>query len=665
MSRKVFRLPTCNFKPWNVLSAEGESTMLCPPSRYSPYQHNSSSHQKPQQQHQPQGKQRQRPKPLPLVLTTLLLLLRSPNSVLARSSQPNLFRDFGFSDCMEYNSRFYRYLRRFHSPWTGTGGKENAICLETTLGIRTVRNLRNCETNVILRQLLPPLSSSLHSLSSNLLSSRAHRVPATWQHRLSSTYDVPHQRLCKLASSLSPGGPVSNAFPKRHFHSFWSSFFLLRGGATTDRGQSHHDENQDPNPVDNGGSSSNNPNGTRKPINKRKKKNQSTIPFSLDDRDDAANPSHASSDEERNSESDDSDSAYYDEYGDNDLMEDDDDFPEPIVYNVAAHRPIPESTVVPVSVHSIQGQRRYMEDDFVVSNDLFAVFDGHGGAKVAQYLRRNLVAEFQAARTEQQQQQQQQRTSTTSSGYNTLSSSSIITGRTGDSKNVPTDQDQQAPPQHIPQNYAHYPLERALQSIDEKVQAIRHWSFQGSTCVACWIMPHSQQLLTANIGDSRAIVCRRDGTILALTRDHKPDDPDERERIYALGGTVTFHGYVDALGKEWGCHRVNGVLAMSRAIGDRSERPAVTAEPEITALPLSALDEFCVVATDGLWDVMSNEEVATWILEQQVQQQGHEQYSQNYSSSSDPALVAERGNEIAEKLVREALRRGVMTISPS
>ncbi len=60
----------------------------------------------------------------------------------------------------------------------------------------------------------------------------------------------------------------------------------------------------------------------------------------------------------------------------------------------------------------------------------------------------------------------------------------------------------------------------------------------------------------------------------------------------------------------WGRWRVEGVLAVSRGIGDVKLKPFVSCEPEITEKDLEEQDLFIVVASDGLWDVMQNDEVA-------------------------------------------------------
>ncbi|OWM79484.1 hypothetical protein CDL15_Pgr022896 [Punica granatum] len=77
----------------------------------------------------------------------------------------------------------------------------------------------------------------------------------------------------------------------------------------------------------------------------------------------------------------------------------------------------------------------------------------------------------------------------------------------------------------------------------------------------------------------------------------EPDRSDELARIQALGGRVICLNGA----------RVEGILAMSRAIGDKYLKPYVTAEPETTILRRDPRDEFLIIASDGLWDVLTNE----------------------------------------------------------
>jgi protein phosphatase 1L len=124
----------------------------------------------------------------------------------------------------------------------------------------------------------------------------------------------------------------------------------------------------------------------------------------------------------------------------------------------------------------------------------------------------------------------------------------------------------------------------------------------GSTGVVAVV--HGQQLIMAHVGDSRAVMCREKRAI-CLTSDHKPDREDEEKRIKQLGGTVERHEAGGSIA------RVNGHLAVSRAFGDlrmKETERFVSAEPEISVIPLTPQDKFVIIASDGLWDVLSNQE---------------------------------------------------------
>ncbi|EOA12525.1 hypothetical protein CARUB_v10026477mg [Capsella rubella] len=116
----------------------------------------------------------------------------------------------------------------------------------------------------------------------------------------------------------------------------------------------------------------------------------------------------------------------------------------------------------------------------------------------------------------------------------------------------------------------------------------------GSTAVVSVLTP--DKIIVANCGDSRAVLCRN-GKAIALTSDHKPDRPDELDRIQAAGGRVIY----------WDGPRVLGVLAMSRAIGDNYLKPYVISKPEVTVMDRVNGDDFLILASDGLWDVVPNE----------------------------------------------------------
>lgn len=116
----------------------------------------------------------------------------------------------------------------------------------------------------------------------------------------------------------------------------------------------------------------------------------------------------------------------------------------------------------------------------------------------------------------------------------------------------------------------------------------------GSTAVVAIVTP--DKIVISNCGDSRAVLCRN-GVAIPLSSDHKPDRPDELERIQNAGGRVIY----------WDGARVLGVLAMSRAIGDNYLKPFVIPDPEVTIVDRTAEDECLILASDGLWDVVSND----------------------------------------------------------
>nr|AIG52088.1 2C-type protein phosphatase protein [Zea mays] len=116
----------------------------------------------------------------------------------------------------------------------------------------------------------------------------------------------------------------------------------------------------------------------------------------------------------------------------------------------------------------------------------------------------------------------------------------------------------------------------------------------GSTAVVAVVSP--SHVVVANAGDSRAVLSRG-GVPVPLSVDHKPDRPDELARIEAAGGRVIY----------WDGARVLGVLAMSRAIGDRYLKPFVSSEPEVTVTERTDDDECLILASDGPWDVVTNE----------------------------------------------------------
>ncbi|CAL5007614.1 unnamed protein product [Urochloa decumbens] len=125
----------------------------------------------------------------------------------------------------------------------------------------------------------------------------------------------------------------------------------------------------------------------------------------------------------------------------------------------------------------------------------------------------------------------------------------------------------------------------------------------GSTAVTA-IVVDGKDMWIANIGDSRAVVCER-GTANQLTVDHEPHTTNERKRIEKQGGFVsTFPGDVP---------RVNGQLAVARAFGDQSLKAHLSSEPDIKHIQINSNVEFVILASDGLWKVMKNQEAVNLV----------------------------------------------------
>merc|ERR1712098_135313 len=127
-------------------------------------------------------------------------------------------------------------------------------------------------------------------------------------------------------------------------------------------------------------------------------------------------------------------------------------------------------------------------------------------------------------------------------------------------------------------------------------------------CTAITVFMAGKELWCANAGDSRC-VAGIGGVARPLSTDHKPMDVKERERIEAAGGWVEFN-------------RVNGNLALSRALGDfvfkknekkSAEEQIVTAMPDVTEERITPDHEFLILACDGIWDVLSNQEVVDFV----------------------------------------------------
>jgi serine/threonine protein phosphatase PrpC len=200
-----------------------------------------------------------------------------------------------------------------------------------------------------------------------------------------------------------------------------------------------------------------------------------------------------------------------------------------------------------------------MEDAYTVENGghFTAVYDGHGGAHVSGMLRDRVHALYKEALPKRHVEESQKMGKTMS---------------------------------YTPSIQSHVAAIRsALNRVERDVLKIDDLEYQGSTAVV--VIVHQDDdgertLVAANIGDSRAILCR-DGKAVDLTRDHKPCEEREKARIRSMGADIQWDPYGQL-------YRVND-LSLSRAVGDRFAKPVVSSEAEIDCHPIiDDKDEFFV-----------------------------------------------------------------------
>lgn len=217
------------------------------------------------------------------------------------------------------------------------------------------------------------------------------------------------------------------------------------------------------------------------------------------------------------------------------------------------------------SIFSAQGPRPTMEDDHVVAKYgdvmMYGVFDGHGGSEISKRVADNLP--------------------------NYLLPSLSTKGR----------------------------VEEIIMKNFVKFDKELYSSYKGSDgSTAIVALTKGNTIYLANLGDSRGmVICYETGKIEIVTKDHKPDNPLEKERARKTDYPI-YYG------------RVGGILAVSRAFGDRDLKhidgeyggleAAVSPAPDVYRFVKKPGETYVIVlACDGLWDVMTNEQVRDWIID--------------------------------------------------
>ncbi|KAI8331570.1 phosphatase 2C-like domain-containing protein [Chlamydoabsidia padenii] len=138
-------------------------------------------------------------------------------------------------------------------------------------------------------------------------------------------------------------------------------------------------------------------------------------------------------------------------------------------------------------------------------------------------------------------------------------------------------------------------LHKAFLQVDSQVNE-NDGKSSGCTAIVAYVQVKDKKrtLYTGNVGDARAVLSRQ-GIALRLSYDHKGSDANEAKRIMELGGFMMNN-------------RVNGVLAVTRSLGDSVMKEFVVGDPYTTTTELvEDQDEFMILACDGLWDVCDDQ----------------------------------------------------------
>lgn len=154
-------------------------------------------------------------------------------------------------------------------------------------------------------------------------------------------------------------------------------------------------------------------------------------------------------------------------------------------------------------------------------------------------------------------------------------------------------------------------LRESFQKTDDMFlsKARREKLRSGSTGVSALIV--GNKLHIAWLGDSQVMLVQQ-GKAITLMEPHKPEREDEKQRIEALGGCVIFMD----------CWRVNGTLAVSRAIGDFFQKPYISGCADSASFDLTGAEDYVLLACDGFFDAIRPFEVVDLVLEHLMQNKG-------------------------------------------
>lgn len=248
------------------------------------------------------------------------------------------------------------------------------------------------------------------------------------------------------------------------------------------------------------------------------------------------------------------------------------------------------STSIRSGSHTDVGPRRSNEDQHIIIDDLskhlgdaykwglpssfYAIFDGHGGSEAACYVKQHAMRLF-------------------------FEDSDLPQAAADNDLFLKQVED------------SHY--KAFIQADQALADECSVSGYCGTTALTVLII--GRRVIIANAGDCRAVLCRN-GSAMQITQDHRGSTClQEKERCERLGGYFDEDGYL------------NGQLGVTRALGDwyMKKDNLLIAEPDVRQIVMTDTDEFMIIACDGIWDVMSNQEAVTLVRGQLRQHNDPEQ----------------------------------------
>ncbi|KAI0355645.1 protein serine/threonine phosphatase 2C [Trametes cingulata] len=271
---------------------------------------------------------------------------------------------------------------------------------------------------------------------------------------------------------------------------------------------------------------------------------------------------------------------------------------------------VPAHLAFSCAVSAAQGTRPTMEDTHTIvvpfagihGQGLFGVFDGHGGKEASQWCKENYARCLLSAL---QENESGKVTDALNKSFREVdknleqmwaqSGGEVHSGSTAVVAFIRVE-DEKGQQSFAPSNYEPLGVAVPEESEDGKSAGGTGSVKTRSQSDKVFVPPGEVRrvLYTANVGDARGVLCQG-GKAVRLTYDDKASDKKEAQRIEKAGGLI-LEG------------RVDGVLIPTRALGDAPLNQYVTSSPHTVEIELGEKDEFLILACDGLWDVLKDQE---------------------------------------------------------